>query len=331
MSDPVDPTKVRMSKTFMLSDFVGNYSTFHSGIRNPVYEDQAEQIKEGKVLAEYLDTLQSTLGVCRVSYGLIHPSHSEQTVKWKPGNLPSLHRWDDGACADVCFVHRDRFMGSLGHWDDCQDAPINTALWISREHPSFTRMITYSQSPWICIGVKTGENPRLRFYENRFIGEGVKPEFIKHNGNAPVYLKLYHGWKGEGVPVKRKQYQHVQVSATTYLSDYLYDKNKVHKGVSNLPPMNGNRASFMRNLQRAGRILDRVHEIFGSRVSIVKAYDCDKPNEFRDGFNIEFIPALGVFHDAVSDFITDFDKEVQVKVGRQKADCRRIRMTLRAG
>lgn len=331
----IDPTKYRLSDSLLLSDAIGNHSAYSKGLANPVTDEFEDQLKEGKHLAEYLDSLQDELGPYRVSYGFIHPELSEAIVRWKPGHLPSYHRWDDGAAMDVCFVHRDRFFGGLGHWDDSADAPINTALWIHNNVKKYSRMITYCQSEWMCIATKRAEGGirnRLAFYENRFMPDGTC-KYIKHHppdgdSDVPEYLALDAPWRGQGHPPKGKEYQHVKVSATTFLSDYLYNKHKVHKGIPNLPPVNGFRPPFMRNLQRAGRIIDRLTEHFRYRFSIVQAYDANKPEVFVKGFDIQLVPSVHVDHESAADFIADADPKVKVKIASGPKAYRRIRMSV---
>jgi hypothetical protein len=309
ISGGVDPTKVRLSAHFLLSDFMGCHSVYSRGLKNVFVDPSGGKIREGKHLCEtILEPILARYGPLSVSYGYISPDLSRQLVTYQDPNLPSYHRWDKGAACDI-MVHS---------WVE-EMAPIHLAHELDEQVP-YSRMITYSESPFICIASQLSEatNPRKAFYENRYTGKaGAKPLFIKKSSHAAgrrkqgAEIQLEHDWRGGGYPSYhgggRRQMQHHSVSRYSVASDFLYSTHAITNGIPNLP-----------TLSRFGKVFDAAGEMYDAlldkldvpRLSIVRGFESFRFNDYpafswKEHFAIDFIPpdylsASDVAHAAVS-------------------------------
>jgi hypothetical protein len=288
----LDPTRTRLSPHFLLSDMIGCQSVYAKGLPN-VFEKEGRDIRlvNGKALCEHvLEPLVALMGSVSISYGFISPSLSREIVTYQDPNKPSHHRWDLGAAVDVC-VHRqvlqsisnDNASPLQADWS----SPIAFALEHLQELP-LSRLITYSESPYICMAVSADEvargAPRGAWYENRYTGHPkVKPQYIKYptsqlRARAQKRIAaegLTHGWEGAGYPTYhgggRKQFQHMRVSDHTMVSDWLYDEQFVTEGVRNFPSLDN--AAVMEGFKLAGEAYEYMLKVTGlPRISIVSAY-----------------------------------------------------------
>jgi hypothetical protein len=185
-------------------------------------------------------------------------------------------------------------------------APVYTARDIDTTH-DYSRMITYSESEWICVGTRTEETSAARkaFYENRFEGDR-KPRFVKYSDNPASRErqkaeKVPSNWKGAGYPTYhgggRKQFQHQRLGRYTVLSDLLYKARYVHEGRKNLPPLT-NKAkmkSFLKTAERFASILDMIVTETGNRLSVVSGYDHKKCWSQEEAY-IEVVPHMADAH-----------------------------------
>lgn len=282
----VDPTTVRLSEHFLLSDFIGCHSVYTKGYHNRVFDNgmHARKIEEGKVLATTVLEPMLKESPLSISYGIISLDLARKIVKYQSPDKPSYHQWNDGAACDV-IVHK------LDHQDI---APIHIARAVDEEFP-ISRLITYSESPYLCIATRKSEvkegKPRKAFYESRYIGKGKKPlwqEVWQDRGNYFDRLRLRRDWRGAGYPTYHgggiRQVQHIRVGRYAMLSDFLYSSYATMTGVKNCPTLDGN---WLHKFTTAGRvysdILDacKVH-----RMSIVRAYEAkawsDSPEHHWD-------------------------------------------------
>lgn len=249
----MDPTKVRLSRHFLLSDFLGNHSVYTRGLPNAFdhyAEDAQFKLDNAVALCEHaLEPIMAQHGALSVSYGYISPELSRQIVGYQDPNKPSHHRWDLGAAADICvhgWVNDDPDNDAAG------TSPILLAHTINTMGVPYSRMITYSESPFICVAVSAQEVEkgviRRAFYENRYTGQTkVKPDYRTYSTpsareRAAERLALDglpHGWRGAGYPTYHggglRQYQHIRVSKYTMLSDWLIDLQSIADGVKNIP------------------------------------------------------------------------------------------------
>ncbi len=217
---------VRLSEHFLLSDFMGCHSVYAKGYANAFdasAEDAAEKLAEGEYLcATLLEPLLGLYGPMSISYGYISPELSKRIVKYQDPTKPSYHRWDKGAAVDVCLHHPLR-----------THSPVAVAHAIDESLP-YSRMITYSESPYLCLATQKAEggNPRRAFYENRYTGKrGGKPLFIKKPATLAARQKhaeaisLEQDWRGAGYPTYHgggiRQTQHIRVSRYSMASDFL--------------------------------------------------------------------------------------------------------------
>lgn len=291
---PIDPSTVRLSDHFLLSDFMGCHSVFAKGLPNVFDDPDGSKLAEGKHLCEtLLEPLLDEHGPLSISYGYISPALSRQIVKYQDPDMPSYHRWDKGAAADVC-VHA---------WVK-DKPPIKLAHAIDEQY-AYSRMITYSESPYICLATQLneGDKPRRAFYENRFTGkEGAKPTYIRKptsdaaRRKAGQEIPLSLDWRGAGYPTYHgggiRQYQHTRLSRYSVLSDFLYSTKGVCEGVANVP----SHKQGLRVFKDAGKFYDRLlEELDVPRVSIVRAYESFRLADYplfswKDYFAIDFIP-----------------------------------------
>lgn len=319
----LDPTRVRLSDTVLLSDMMGCDSVYRYGYANNIRESEKTKLKQGMKIAERIDELQYRFGACSIAYGFLSDSLSKKIVKYQDPSKPSYHRWELGGASDICFhnITRDNIM-----------PPVTLAHAIDEQYPDYSRMITYSESPWICLSTNINEKKQHRraFYENRYAGEhGSKPKWVtkpsnpadrlKHGKN----LKLEHDWRGAGYPSYhgggRRQYHHRRLSKYTFLSDLLYYKHYVGKGTPNQP-----KKSDKGRLERAGLLVDTaVEEVHGKRVSIVQGYNHQK---WGDTFEIQIVLPVGSDYENVAHALSTKEHVVDIRLEKRKSDTRKIRI-----
>lgn len=291
----VDPRLYRLSPHFVLSDFLGCHSVYARGYANPfVFDDSAgRKIFNAMALCnEALEKILGEFGPLSISYGYISPGLSSHIVKYQDPGKPSHHRWDLGAAADVC-VHKwvsGDFPAIIDLYapKSALGSPIALAHAIDYRDVPYSRLITYSESPYICIAVSDAEvqqgRPRNAFYENRYTGRPkVKPEYIQLSNPAARRRHfqqlqeqgLEHDWRGAGYPTYHgggfRQYQHRRVSKYTMLSDFLFDLQSISNGAKNIPSLDNDRVldAFL----AAGTVYDELIERWSiPRMSIVGGY-----------------------------------------------------------
>lgn len=287
----LDPTTIRLSDTLLLSDMMGCSSVYKHGYKNKFYDTDRDKLKEGRYLAETIDGLQESLGPVYICYGYISPELSRKIVKYQDPNKPSYHRWDAGAAADLYF-----YEGLIG------SSPAKMAAYIDDNY-DYSRMITYSESEWVCFATKTGENtPRKAFYENRYVIGAKKPKFIKYSENKAKreeqkrQIDPEEDWRGQGHPSYhlggKKGLEHYKMRKYSHFSDFLYQKRLVNRGIPNLPPFHDHEWLYRWTLCaiRAAVVVEKIAEEWGSRVSIVSAYDStDEKHLWHDCMTMELV------------------------------------------
>lgn len=303
-----NPTTIRLSDTFLLSDMMGCDSIYRRGLPNKISDADDCKIAEGKNLAEALDSIQYDFGPLSVTYGYVSPALSRQIVTYQNPDKPSYHRWDAGAAADIAphaWLNREILRGKHGKNGNL---PVFFAQNVALKH-NFSRIITYSESEIVCFGVKKEENSgnfRQAFYENRYISDQKKPKFIKYPTNIDKFEsfcdktrlnKELQGWRGQGYPSYhgggRKQYEHYRLNDYVLLSDFLYDADRVHSGNSNIPWVFGSNGAgnFEVILSEAASVLDTLIREFDTRFSVVSAFKrCFDPRiNWTKSFRMELV------------------------------------------
>jgi hypothetical protein len=271
-----DPTKVRLSEHFLLSDFLGNHTVYSRGLPNLLAHDDPDlplKMANAKALCRhFLEPMLAQGGPLSVSYGYISPAMSEAIVHYQDPRKPSHHRWDLGAACD--FVLHEWVSGAAcgnPNDDTVASAPVALAHEIVASGYPFSRLITYAESPYLCIAVAANEiasnQPRHAFYENRYV-PGQKPDYRTYSSasskqRAAERLRqegLPHGWRGQGFPSShgggRRQFHHIRVSAYSMLSDWLFNLHSVANGAKNIPAVN--RQALMDTFYRVGELYDRL-------------------------------------------------------------------------
>ena len=245
----------RLSDNFLVADFLANDSVIRHGMSNSLnLEKDRTKKQNAQLLVQLLDGILDISGVdtqpMSISYGYISPEVSERIVKYMNPKAPSYHRWDDGAAADIIAhaVHRGG-KKQRDYVDMPAYSPIAFAMEIAKHLP-FSRMITYAESPGICVAAKKEIKPRLAFYENRYCGdECAKPKHIKHTSidrysdrDRELVLSevAKHGWVGRGYPsyhgMGRLQYHHIKLGYGLTMLDCLRCPMNIAIGVPNPPP-----------------------------------------------------------------------------------------------
>lgn len=317
-----DPTKIRLSDTFLLSDFIRADTLFRrKGYGIDVVNFDGIVKRNGTLLAETLEEMQELFGPISISYGFITNEYSLKTVRWKAPHLPSYHKWDDGASADVCFF--DRLSSSK--------PPIYTAHDIDSEF-NYSRLITYAESPYICVGVNALEHDsgshRLAFYENRYVHKCDKPVHIKYpNFNRGQFKSSvrneidYKNWAGNGYPtmhsLKIRQFQHVRLSKYHTLIDFLYMPEKVAYGIPNAP-INSNiieRKLVINTLKEAAKALDRVVIYLKHKTSIVRSFNTED-KDWNRRYSFTIIPPMNVKSDDLAHVLSSHDTIKSVYPGK---------------
>jgi hypothetical protein len=275
----VDPRNVRLSKHFLLSDLMGCHSIYSRGFANEWDDPTGSKLAEAENLAQnILEPILLAYGPISISYGYISPELSRSVVAYQDPNKPSYHRYDDGAAADIC-VHR-----WVQQSKDNKSAPIMLAHKIDREGPPYSRLITYSESPYICIAGKVAETEarkhRQAFYENRFTGkQRTKPLFVTMSKDmlrrreqrlSPPGVN----WRGAGYPTYHgggiRQSQHIRTSKYTMLSDWLFNIGSIRHGIKNMPLVT---EESMKQFKYVGAVYDRILDTLETaRISIVQGW-----------------------------------------------------------
>lgn len=283
-----------MSEHFLLSDFMGCHSVYYAGYANVFEDEGGRKLAEGQYLCDtLLEPVMAEFGPLSISYGYISPALSRKIVTYQDPDAPSYHRWDKGAAADV-KVHS---------WV-ADYPPIKLAHQIDETYP-YSRMITYSESPYICLAtqVSEGDTPRRAFYENRYQGKkGAKPLYIRKAANPEARRRQGEeipgdlDWRGAGYPTYhgggRRQYQHMAVSEFSVVSDFLYSDRGVTCGIANAP----NTREYGRVFAHAGEFYDALlYALDIPRVSIIRGFESftlrdDPVFSWKEGFAIDFIP-----------------------------------------
>jgi hypothetical protein len=314
----VDPTTVRLSDYFLLSDFMGCTSVYQYGMHNRFDDTDTEKLAEGRNLAEKLDEIVYDLNPISVVYGYISPSLSRKIVTYQDPNKSSYHRWDKGAAADICI-----------HDEVSIFPPITVAQRIEIYTYEFSRMITYAESEIICYASSIKEPNRCALYENRYLGKGKKPKFISYPKNHDRrqslldQIRLPCDWRGQGWPSYhgggKRQYEHYRLSRYFLLSDILYIPEYVHKGKRNQPLQT---EEFWFNAKLAAKLLDAIVEAVG-RVSIVRGYDRygNDIESYQRGFRVEITAGPGAIDwwDRASDVVAELGFVPKVKKMRSGA------------
>lgn len=310
----IDPTTMRLSEHFLLSDFLGCSSVYREGYPN-LFDGSREKLAEGKILAQYL--LEPLLQHSRlsISYGYISPELSRLIVKYQDPDKRSYHRWDAGAACDVVLHDSDL-------------APVYEAFWIDENLP-VSRTITYSESPFICVSTRREEiergDARRALYENRYVGQR-KPVYINYSGSPQTRrtqkqsVELAHPWQGAGYPTYHgggvKQYHHTRTSRFTVLSDFLYSDDAVSDGLRNRPPIRPG-SKFL----RAGQLYDQLLEVTGlRRMSIVRGYEspewAESVHNWKDGIYLVLVPPASASVEEVVEAAEALPGVRRAKVGR---------------
>lgn len=270
----------RVSDHFLLLDFLGNHSVYAKGLPNPFVGGQTEKLKRDNLttLCECgLETILANWGPLSVSYGYISDQLSRAIVKYQDPDKPSHHRFDLGAAADI-VVHR---------WV-AESSPIELAHAIDQYGIPYSRLITYSESPYLCLALSDAEvsqaKPRKAFYENRYEGvRGAKPKYLQYSSpqaKTKAFAELQktglaHPWEGRGYPTYHgggfKQYHHHRVSKYTMVSDWLFDLQSIATGAKNVPALTN--AAVMDAFAAAGMVYDAMIDLSDYlRFSIVGGY-----------------------------------------------------------
>src|SRR5215208_2591669 len=117
----VDPATVRLSKNFLLSDFMGSHSVYSRGYAN-TFEvrggvDNDLRIRNLRALCVMvLEPILANWGPISISYGVISPDLSRKIVYYMDPGVPSYHRADKGAACD--FVSHCWVAGEFKTIDD---------------------------------------------------------------------------------------------------------------------------------------------------------------------------------------------------------------------
>ncbi len=313
----VDPLTYRVSKHFTLADFLGCHSVYSKGYANPfVFGGQADiKIDNLKALCENaLEPLLNQFGPMTIGYGYISPELSRKIVHYQDPDKPSHHRFDLGAAADIC-VHKwvqKVYPSILDLYapESVIGSPIGLAHGIDYLNIPYSRLITYSESSYICIAVSARElaakAPRKAFYENRYTGKSkIRPDYRQYaSPQAKIRaLKLLQeeglpfSWEGAGYPTYHGggycQYHHRRVSKYTMVSDWLFDLKSITIGEKNIPSLNDERV--LDAFAAAGIVYDNLIKDWGvPRISIVEGYvsplnsNSKKSNDWREP-TIQFV------------------------------------------
>lgn len=245
----IDPLAY-ISENIIWLDLLGNQSVYARGFANDLTVT-AEQIANAEALCfDGLEPIMERFGRISISYGFISSDLSQKIVKYQDPHKPSHHRFDLGAAAD--FIAHD-WIADETEWAP-RTSPIALAHAIDQAGIPYSRLITYSESPYLCLALSSDEisfgRPRKAFYENRYEGRPkAKPAYTQlSNANARsrhfkqlLQHGLEHPWEGAGYPTYHgggtQQYHHMRVSQYTMVSDWLGHLQSIARGTKNIPAL----------------------------------------------------------------------------------------------
>ena len=312
----IDPTATRISEHFLLSDFLFCHSMAVFGHKNVFLDPKNTKIREiSHLCSTILEPILEEKGPISVSYGHISDELSHKIVKYQDPKKPSYHRWDWGAAVDIC-VHDHVLQGQEG-------APITLAFGIDEKY-DYSRMITYSESPFVCIATRLSEKnngARRAFYENQYQGTPkVKPKYITYPDNPKTRERLASAhtlpcdWRGAGYPTYHgggiRQAQHVRLGRYATLLDFLYSTQCVNEGVKNNPTPD---VETRRRFFHAGKTFSELLTLSGcKRLSIVRAFEShltfdESPYNWQEGFMFQVIPPEGVNPNEIADIAAELE------------------------
>lgn len=262
---------VRLSKHFLLMDFMYGWEVYASRLRLPFDEVVSEEnLRTGRGLCDVmLEPMVAMYGPCSVAFGLL-PQKAADHHRWTDYR-PRPHRWVDrfGAAVDVCF--HDQAHAGIAPVDLCFD-------W-ARDH-GFERLITYGGSEFICVNWKNGTDAqadlRFAFYENERI-PGRKPKFRnvavgrqqweRLTVPAATPLAAWQREEDEKPGNSRLRAQHIRVGRYFTLLDFCRSEVGLAAGLNPVPhKLDGQEAQVARMF---AEVLDPFVEEVG-RVSVVK-------------------------------------------------------------
>lgn len=334
-----DPTKVRVSDHFLLSDFLGNHTCYTKGRPNLLLPNDPQlplKMANAKALCRhFLEPFLEQAGPLSISYGYISNAISREIVHYQNPDIPSHHQFTLGAAADV-ISHE--WVNYDPEDDTATSAPVSLAHEIHGANYPYSRIITYSESAGICVAVSAAEIaanlPRKAFYTNTYVGK-KEPEYKSHASDAAkasalARLKeegLPHGWRGQGHPSHhgrgRRQYHHIRVSKYTMLSDWLFDLQSIANGAKNIP--NVQDQGLMDSFYKAGDLYDDI--ILGTginRFSIISGFVhgsnpyFHSDNDWRNGSGyFTLVPPASVSAQSVVDGMRERCRDGQVWEGAQ--------------
>ena len=313
-----DPTSIRLSDHFLLSDLMGCHSCYTKGYANVFDDKDGSKAEEGVCLAETVLEAVVALSPVSVSYGYISQPLAHHIVSYQDPKKKSYHQWNDGAACDIIVHNMDRG----------DTAPIYIARAIDSEFP-VSRVITYSESPFICVATRRHEvladRPRRAFYENRYMGHSkTKPLYTtipqdRDSWFANHFLK--HDWRGQGYPSYHgggvRQTHHIRTSKYTMLSDFLYSTEALTKGKKNCPTLT---SDWVAKFRHVGKVYDYILDTLKvNRLSIVRAYESPVWNKtprhlWGEDFEIDFIPPVNVDANDVADTLLNKEGIIAVSV-----------------
>lgn len=303
-----DPRKFRVSPHFLLSDFLGCHSVYTKGYPNAFEINDTSPLKLDNLkclCALGLEPLLERYGPMSIGYGHISPYVSKQIVKYQASEKPSHHRFDLGAAVD--FISHRWVAGEFKLVEDyylppsVTGSPIALAHAIDQSEMPYSRLITYSESPYICLALSAREYVqgyvRRMFYENRFNGLAkAKPDYRTYSTSQAKSRAfedlqergLLHPWRGAGYPTYHgggfRQLHHMRVSKYTMVTDWLFDLKSITNGAKNAPALDLD--SVQDAFAAAGTVYDWLLDVWNiPRASIVEAYvHHDNPSltEFND-------------------------------------------------
>lgn len=248
-----------------------------------------------------LEPIIEEFGALSISYGYIAPATSHRLVKYQSSSKPSHHMWNLGAAADVCLHD---WVNVLPDDDTAETSPIHLAHRIDALRLPYSRLITYSESPYLCLAVSAAEvkegKPRNAFYENRYVG--VKQPQYKSISTPAARARAFadlcendlpNGWRGAGYPTYhgggRRQMHHIRVGQKCMLSDFMFDLQSIANGNKNIPNMM--MPQIWDAFCAAGDAYDALLQITGcKRMSIVAGFVSasspyfDREKDWRKGY-----------------------------------------------
>lgn len=326
---------IRLSKHFIMLDFMQDRDLYSKGVPTPVERTVSDEtVEQGMALCEnLLEPMIELYGPCSLAAGFCKSEaghHSTTPHVWQPSR---------GAACDAAFHD----------WVNLDRAPIKMLEDMVKRGMPFERMITYAGSEYMCLAWKN--KPRFALYENMRIPGQIKPAFITHTRSMGRYDSLPDAiadkpdWRrgpNEVIFHTRRSLrpQHVRLGRYFSLLDFCRSEEGLRMGIPWVLPIEASQQAWYGRM--FAEVLDPVVARVG-RVSVTQGvmtkqlihqlgHDATAPYHWVKGnASLKFVLPQHVTFEEVSDLFTGNENVVldELFADEHPSDAVEVSLTIR--